>query len=165
VKDPFRAARAVRDLPPESRIQVHHVGRALTGAMAKAARRESEINARYQWLGEVPHWQSRRLIARARVLVLSSKMEGGASVVAEAVVNRTPVIASRISGTRGMLGDDYPGFFSCGDTTALRDLLLRFESVRPFASQLRRWCDGRRAQFSQQRERRSLRQLVNELDV
>ena len=162
VKDPFRAARAVRDVPPDSRLRVHHLGRALSDAMARMATREMQINDRYRWLGEVPHWQSRRMIARGSVLVLSSKMEGGASVVAEAVVNRTPVIASRISGTRGMLGDAYPGFFPLGDTLALRDLLLRFESDRDFAAELRRWCNRCAKQFSVHRERQNLRQLVRE---
>jgi len=62
-----------------------------------------------------------------------------------------------------MLGDDYPGFFPVRDTVALRDLLLRFESDRQFASQLRSWCASCRSQFSEQRERRSLRRLFDEL--
>ena len=35
-----------------------------------------------------------------------------------------PVIASRVAGCVGMLGDDYPGLFPVGDTTALANLVL-----------------------------------------
>ena len=45
-----------------------------------------ETNPRYRWLGNLPHWQARRRLARSRLLVVSSKMEGGANVISEALV-------------------------------------------------------------------------------
>jgi len=55
-------------------------------------------------------------------------MEGGANVISEAVVAGVPILASNISGSVGLLGRDYPGYFSVGNTDQLRELLLRAES-------------------------------------
>lgn len=67
VKDPFRAAMAARLLPPSSRIRVLHVGGAMNEEMAARARAEMEVNPRYHWLGEQPHWRTRRILARSRL--------------------------------------------------------------------------------------------------
>jgi glycosyltransferase involved in cell wall biosynthesis len=50
-------------------------------------------------------------------------MEGGAHVVIEAIRSGTPVLASRIDGNLGLLGDDYPGCSTWGDDAALAALL------------------------------------------
>ena len=127
VKDPFRAALASRLLPDSSRIRVRHVGKALSEDMAVTARNEMATNPRYNWLGERPRWEARRIMARSHVLVLSSKMEGGANVVSEALAVPVPVIASRISGSIGLLGEAYPGYFTVGDTAGLARLLEKVE--------------------------------------
>jgi putative glycosyltransferase (TIGR04348 family) len=138
VKDPFRAATAVRRLPAESKIRIVHAGAAMDEQMAARARAEEARNARYRWVGEISRSKVRRLIASSHILVLSSRMEGGANVISEAAVDGTPVIASRIPGSIGLLGEDYPGFYPFGQTDALRELLLRAESDAPFYSGLRR---------------------------
>ncbi len=127
-KDPLLVAEAARCLPPSSRIRVTHLGRAYDAEWAARARAEMDANARYRWLGEVPFWRVRRELARAHVLVLSSVMEGGANIVSEAVAAGVPVIASRIAGNVGLLGQDYSGYFPPGDTAALSALMRRFES-------------------------------------
>ena len=76
VKDPFRTAYAVRRLPSTSRIRVRHVGAALSKAAERRARAEAKRNPRYTWLGERSRAQTRRVLARSRVLVLSSRSEG-----------------------------------------------------------------------------------------
>ncbi|MFN7945295.1 MAG: hypothetical protein U0Z53_08085 [Blastocatellia bacterium] len=63
VKDPFRAAMAARMLPAASRIQIIHIGKAMTEAMKRRAQREMTINPRYEWLGELSPSQTRRLLA------------------------------------------------------------------------------------------------------
>lgn len=165
VKDPLRAAYAVRELPEASRIRVTHVGQALTKHYESMAVRETRMNRRYRWLAAVSNSQSRRLIARSRALVVSSRMEGGAIVISEAIVNRTPVLASRIDGNVGMLGERYAGFFPYGDTNALRGLLLRLEQDTRFESQLRRQCDRLYEQFSLDRERRCWCELLSEISA
>jgi len=164
VKDPFRAAMAARRLPESSAIRVVHVGGALTDAMQRRAEREMRVNRRYVWLGERAPAAARAWIARARVLVLSSQMEGGANVLSEALVAGTPILASRIPSSVGVLGHDYPGFFPVGATDALVRLLLRVESEPGFLSALRRAGRARRARFAPQCEQATLRALLRELD-
>jgi putative glycosyltransferase (TIGR04348 family) len=67
VKDPFRAAMAARLLPESSRIQIIHVGGAMDEKMAERARREMEINPRYRWIGEQPHWRVRQILMRSQL--------------------------------------------------------------------------------------------------
>ena len=123
VKDPFRAAKAARRLPATSRIRIVHLGAAETPQWAAMARAEMKVNPRYVWRGDRPRAEVRRLLGRARAMVLSSLSEGGANVISEAVAAGVPVLASRIDGSVGLLGRDYPGYFPVGDTAALARLL------------------------------------------
>ena len=164
VKDPLRTAQAARLLPASSRIQVTHAGKALTPAMRRAALREQRDNPRYRWLGELPPWKARQLIARARLLVVTSEAEGGANVVSEALAAGTPVIATRIPAMESILGDSYPGLFPFGSTGELARLLGRAERDRAFLADLRRRCRARRGVVSQERERSALRDLLQELE-
>ncbi len=160
VKDPFRAALAARQLPCDSRIRITHVGSALTPAMQRRALSEMNRNGRYHWLGEVSGWKARLILARSRLLVLSSNMEGGANVISEAVAAATPILASRISGSIGVLGEDYPGYFDVGSTSKLADLMNRCERDEKFYGSLRSHILNLAPQFAPQREQESLRQLI-----
>lgn len=162
VKDPFRTALAVRSLPSSSRIQVLHAGADLSGDMEETARKESSLNPRYRWLGNLPHWKSMRLLARSRLLSLTSESEGGANVVSEAIACSVPVISSRISGSIGLLGEDYPGYFTVGDTQELRDLLVRAETDSSFYNGLKRWCERLKPVFEPRDERRRWDELFRE---
>jgi putative glycosyltransferase (TIGR04348 family) len=163
VKDPLRAALAARLLPAGSRIRVAHAGKALTDGMRRAALEEERGNPRYRWLGEVPRWKARALIARARILCVTSRMEGGANVVSEALAAGTPVIASRIPAMRAILGPSYPGLFPFGSTPALARLLRRAEEDEGFLAELRRRCQGRRGVVSPEREEAALRGILQDL--
>lgn len=162
-KDPLRAALALRRLPETSRIRITHAGRALSVEWAKRARTAARRDPRYCWLGELPRWQARRLLARSRLLVLSSRMEGGANVISEAIVEEVPVLASRIAGSIGLLGDDYPGFFRVGDTGGLARLLHRAETEPSFYSRLHAWCARLAPRFEPDKERAAWRHLLQEL--
>jgi putative glycosyltransferase (TIGR04348 family) len=162
-KDPFRAAAASRRLPAASRIRVLHVGRALSAGARRRARAEAARDPRYRWLGERPHRAARLLLARSRLLVLSSRMEGGANVISEALASDVPVLASRIPGSVGLLGPRYPGYFPTGDTAALARLLHRAEADPRFYARLRDACRRRAHLASPQRELRAWRALVREL--
>jgi len=163
VKDPFRAAMAARTLSASSRIRVVHIGAALSEAMAERARVEMERNPRYQWIGELSPATTKRRLARARLLVLSSRMEGGANVISEAIAVETPIIASRISGSIGLLGEDYPGYFDVGDTSSLRQLLQRAEQDSRFYGQLQESCRALLPLVEPRRERDDWERLMNEL--
>ena len=164
VKDPFRTALATSYLPSSSRIQVLHAGAALSPAMARRARRESRTRPRYHWLGGLARWQALRLLARCRLLVLSSKMEGGANVVSEALACSVPVLSSHISGSIGLLGADYPGYFPVGATRTLAALLSRAESDGAFYESLQQRCSARRHLVEPAQERQNWAELLAEMN-
>ena len=162
VKDPFRTAMAARSLPSTSRIRVLHAGADLSGDMEETARKESSLNPRYRWLGNLPHWKSMRLLARCRLLSLTSESEGGANVVSEAIACSVPIVSSRISGSIGLLGEDYPGYFTVGDTQQLASLLRRAETDAGFYNNLKSWCEKLKPLFEPADERRRWDELVRE---
>lgn len=163
VKDPLRVALAARHLPPQSRIRVLQAGTAMTAALAARARAEMQRNPRYRWLGELPGWRVRRLLARAHLLVLPSRMEGGANVLSEAIAAAVPVLASRIDGNVGLLGPRYPGYFPAGDTHRLARLLWRAENDRQFRARLTQAVRRLRPLVSPARERAAWTRLLAEL--
>ena len=163
VKDPFRTALAARLLPPDSRIRVLHVGAALSEDMAKQVRSEAATNPRYRWFGEVPRRRALGLLARCRLLALTSETEGGANAISESLAASVPVVSSRISGSVGLLGEDYPGYFPVGDTGALARLLERSEADVEFYQQLSEWCGRLRPLVDPARERRSWEELLREV--
>lgn len=165
VKDPFRTALASRLLPASSRIRVRHVGKALSPEMAEVARAEADANPRYHWLGELQRWRARQVLARSHILVLSSVMEGGANVISEALAVPVPVLATRISGSIGLLGQDYPGYFPVGDTQALAQLLDKVERDAGFYRELEAWCRRLAPLVHPDRERESWRRLLDDLRV
>ncbi len=165
VKDPFRAAMAVRKLPSESRIQIVHIGKALTRAMEQRAKREIQRNSRYNWLGELSRAKALQRLAQSRLLVLSSKMEGGANVISEAVMLEVPVVASRIAGSIGLLGEDYPGYFPVGDTQSLSSMLLRAENDSGFYNSLHTHCQRLKPLFAPSAERQSWADLLSEFSL
>ena len=162
VKDPFRTALAVRRLPPESRIRVLHLGGAIDKRMASRAHLEMKVNPRYRWLGEQSQARVQHILARSALCVLSSKLEGGANVLSEAIVAGTPVLASRIPGSVGILGENYGGYFKVGDTEGLARLLDRAESDAAFLARLRSDCAKLKPLFNPARERAAWRRLIAE---
>jgi putative glycosyltransferase (TIGR04348 family) len=163
-KDPFRTAAALAHLPPESRIRVSHLG----GAMSPQMEREAHAWAgrqpqRYRWRGELAHGKALRILARSRLMVISSRMEGGANVVSEALVAGVPVLASKISGNIGMLGRDYAGYYPLEDEKALARLLWRAESEPGFYRRLQRQCAARNKLVRPRVEKRELNKLLAEL--
>lgn len=163
VKDPLRAAMAARLLPPSSRIRVTHLGAALSEEMGERARAETASNPRYRWLGELPRWKALQILARSRLLVLSSRLEGGANVISEAIAASVPVLSSRIPGSIGILGPDYPGYFPVGDTAGLASLLARAETDAKFYRTLKEWCGRLSPLVDPARERQSWESLLGAL--
>lgn len=162
-KDPFRAAAAARFLPEASRIRIVHMGGAMSEDMAREARAWEAREPRYRWLGELAHWQAMRRLARARLMVISSRMEGGANVVSEALAIGVPVIASRIPGNVGLLGEDYAGYYPVENERALARLLARAEGDRSFYRRLEAQCRARRRLTDPALEARNLARLLREV--
>ena len=160
VKDPFRAAYALKYLPPESRVRVVQLGAAMSPEADREARSLMQTEPRYRWLGERDHADTMRWLARSHAMVISSRMEGGAHVVSEAIAAGVPVIASDIAGNIGLLGDDYPGYYPVGDEQALAALLARAEADSEFLHSLEAAVKAQRSVTDPAAERRAIADLI-----
>jgi putative glycosyltransferase (TIGR04348 family) len=161
-KDPLRCAYALAHIPATSKIRVQQVGGAFTSGFVKQVERLSRAFPRYRWLGDLPHWRVKQVMQRSRLMVISSRMEGGANVVSEALAAELPILASHIPGNVGLLGEDYAGYFPVGDEKALAQLLIRAESDPRFYRTLQRQCAKRRKFVSPERECKVLLKVVAE---
>ncbi len=162
-KDPLRTALATRRLPKQSRIEVQHIGRALDERLERRARAETVKNPRYRWVGELPHGKTRQILAQSDLTVITSRMEGSSNVLSEALACAVPVVASKIPGLIGTLGTDYPGYFTAGDTVALRDILARAESDAKFYRSLKSICKRLSPLVSPRRELAAWKQILQEI--
>ena len=161
-KDPltFIAAAA---LVADARARMVHIGGAIDPALGAAAEAAQAANPRYRWLGNLAHGATRQRLKRSHAMVIASRMEGGANVIIEAVTSGVPVLASDISGNRGMLGIDYEGFFPLGDALALARLIDRSLGDAAFYQRLRAQCAVRAALFTPSAEQAALLGLVDNL--
>lgn len=162
VKDPLLCARAAARLPADSKVRVLHVGSALDEASRLAAEAERARNPRFVWLGELGHSRSLEVLVRSRVLVMTSRNEGGPAAVTEAIACGVPVLSTRIPASEGLLGTDHPGFFDVGDEAALAQKIARCESDAEFLEELRTRSVELVASVDPCREQRDLRQLIAE---
>jgi len=160
----WAAARLLRAQPD---IHIDHIGAALDPALGEAAQATMAQCPNYRWLGGLTHEATRRHVQRAHVLVHTSRMEGGAHAIMEAVCSGTPVLASRIDGNVGMLGPDYGGYFPWGDAAALADLLQRcrvgMASGASMLAALQAQCSLRAPLFEPAAERAALLALLHDL--
>jgi putative glycosyltransferase (TIGR04348 family) len=160
VKDPFRAAYALKFLPPDSSIRVVQLGSAMSPQFELEARSLVQREPRYRWLGERSHADAMRWLGRSHVMVISSLMEGGAHVVSEAIAAGVPVIASDIAGNRGLLGEGYPGCYPVGNERALAALLSRAETDSGFLRSLEAAVTARRSLTDAAAERTAIAALI-----
>jgi len=162
-KDPFRTAMAARSMPASSKLRILQIGRALSKRMGERAWQEEQRNPRYRWLGELPHWKTRRMLASSHLLCLTSTMEGSSNALCEALASSVPIVASRISGLIGTLGHDYPGYFERGDTRGLTRLLTRTETNHGFYESLVNHCATRAHLVDPERETQAWHDLIEEI--
>lgn len=161
-KDPatfMRAAARVQD----ARVRLLHIGGALDPALGQLAEATARDHPCYRWLGALPHGATRQRLKRSFLMAITSRMEGGANVIIEAVTSGVPVLASDISGNRGMLGEDYAGYFPTGDDAALAALIGRCAADPAFYAHLQRQCAARAALFAPAAEQAALLKLVDNL--
>jgi putative glycosyltransferase (TIGR04348 family) len=162
-KDPFCLARSLLLLSSDSKIKVKHLGQAMNSQMGDLARDFNTTLDRYQWIGEVSHADTLKMLSQSRLMVISSRMEGGAHVVSEAIALGIPVIASDIPGNRGLLGEDYPAYYPVGDESALANLLYHSETMPKFYASLQKHIDLRKELIKPMREKQSIQEMVNAL--
>jgi putative glycosyltransferase (TIGR04348 family) len=160
VKDPFRAAYALKYLPADSGIRLVQLGAAMSPRFELEARSLMQGEPRYRWLGERSHTDAMRWLGRSHAMVISSRMEGGAHVVSEAIAAGVPVIASDIAGNMGLLGERYPGYYPVGNERALAALLSRAETDSKFLRSLEAAVKARRSLTDPAAERRAIASLI-----
>jgi putative glycosyltransferase (TIGR04348 family) len=165
VKDPFLAAHALALLPVTSSVHVLHLGGADEGWQRVATATQHALRGRWTWLGARSRREALSVLAASSLLVLTSRSEGGANVITEAIAAGVPVISTRIDGSIGILGDDYPGYYPVGDASALAALLRRCEEEPGFLAELRARVLALQPLVDPARERTSWRELVQELGI
>ncbi len=161
-KDPLTYLRAVPLVDP-ARTRMLHIGGALDPELAEHAQAAQRSLAHYRWLGGLPHEATRRELAQSDLLVLTSRMEGGANVIIEAVTSGVPVLATDIPGNRGMLGADYAGYFPVGKHDVLAAMITRCAGDPLYLGRLKEQCARRAPLFSPGQEQASVRRLVQDL--
>lgn len=137
-KDPLRGMYALRHLPDDLDIELIQIGDSLDDQLAEEAQRGMKRDARYRWLRGLPHWRALKLLASSHAMIISSRMEGGANVVSEAIRIGVPVIASKISGNVGLLGEHYPGYCRLGDEHALAALIAKAATDKRYYAALKK---------------------------
>jgi len=157
-KDPLRTLLALSFISPDVPLEVVQLGGALDPAFIPQTN-----DPRYRWLGSVPHAQALRWLASSHVMVISSRMEGGANVVCEALRIGVPVLASRIPGNVGLLGIRYPGYFPPGDERALAKLLMRAQGDPQSYRRLKTRIAGLRPMVAPRAEARALLSALRDL--
>lgn len=161
-KDPFLPVQAL-GLIDDPRVRLVQAGAALTPAFAVQARELMQAESRYHWRGELSRGHAMRLLRTSHALIVPSLMEGGAHVVSEAIVTGVPVLASDIPGNRGLLGDDYAGFFPVGDAAALTELMRRAAGSPEWQIELAGTLALRKPLFDPARETAAWRRLLGDL--
>jgi glycosyltransferase involved in cell wall biosynthesis len=131
-KDPLRTLASLNFLKDQD-LEVVHLGALLDPRLEPKG-----ADPRYRWLGGVPHARALRWLASSHAMVISSRMEGGANVVCEAIRIGVPVLASRVSGNVGLLGESYPGYFALEDARGLAALITKMRESNGFYKTLKR---------------------------
>lgn len=162
-KDPMRALAALPYIGDDA-VEIIQLGAALDPSFEKEAREGMARDARYRWLGSVPHGRALRWLASSHAMVISSRMEGGANVVCEALRIGVPVLASRISGNVGLLGAGYAGYFPLENQKALARLVVRAASDESFYRGLKAGVRALRASVSPRREAKALLAAIPDAD-
>jgi putative glycosyltransferase (TIGR04348 family) len=161
-KDPATFMRAAA-LVKHPQLALTHIGGALDPVLGELAQATAQATPCYRWLGNLPHGETRQRLKRCHAMVIASVMEGGANVIIEAVTSGVPVIASDIPGNRGMLGDDYAGYFPVGDAHALALMIERSVTDAGFYAVLRTQCAARAPLFTPEAEQAAVLDLVDNL--
>jgi len=134
-------------LKPELHVLVRLIGGSYDDRFTVEARKWETVDNRFLWLGELSRLETLERVKGSQLTVNSSESEGGANSVGESIMLGVPVLASRIEGNIGMLGENYAGYFPCGDTKALADLLEKAVHDSDFYAELVRQTIAQQPRF------------------
>lgn len=165
VKDPLLVVHALGRLPHETRLSVTIVGGATDGALGRSLRESCADDPRLSWTGAQRRRAALTELSRAHLLLCSSRHEGGAGSIGEALAFHRGVLSTDIPAARALLGDDHPGLFPVGDADALAALLERAALHAGFVEDLLRRSRGCAPLVDRQRELHGWRALLAELGL
>jgi len=155
-------------LPVDSQISVHVYGDG-EGGLALKMLAATASSAPFLWKGKTDHAALIEKLAQADLLLNTSIQEGGANAICEAICLGLPVVASRISGNVGMLGEDYEGYFASGNAESgaesLAEILVRCATDREFYQMLLDQVNERAALFDYAEESSRWHQLMNQYQL
>ena len=156
VKRSFLTIEAVAKNPHWD-VEVWQLGEALDEESEATARAWEGKDSRYRWFGGLPREEALQKCAESSLTVNSSLLEGGANAVLEAMTMELPILASEIPGNIGLLGKDYPGYFTGADIESkLGDILAHPEQLKDWIE-----CANHRLPiFSREREREAWVKLL-----
>ncbi|MFT6862397.1 MAG: glycosyltransferase involved in cell wall biosynthesis [Akkermansiaceae bacterium] len=161
VKRPFLTIETVARHPEWQDVEVWQIGEGLDEESRKTGEEWSQKEPRYRWFGGLPREESLKLCAKSSLTINSSILEGGANAVLEAMSMGVPVLASRIEGNEGILGEKYPGYFGEGELDGM------LQAIIDKRVELRDWVDLARARlplFSPESEAACWLELLTDLD-
>lgn len=163
IKQPTLPAEALQLLPDLPNLRVDLLGDVIDPVTGTEVAAAALRDPRFRWLGERPRRETQARIAAADLLLLPSLGEGGASVISEAIVHGTPVLASAIPGNVGLLGADWPGLFDPKQPAQLALLLRRAATDAAFVTTLRLRTAQLAKRFTPAYEQRLWSELLAEL--
>ncbi len=161
-KNPQLAVDACGFLQEHANILISAYGDA-SGQMAQDMLGASSELMNFDWHGKIDHAALLQKMEHAYLLLNTSTQEGGANAICEAITMGLPVIASKIRGNIGMLGEDYLGFFPSGDARALVELLQHSANDKAFYNTLKSQLADRAPLFTYAAESKAWHALVSEL--
>jgi len=164
-KDPCTFVRAAARLIEFKDIEFSIIGGMRDATLERPFRQALTAAPNVRMLGSLSYPATRERIRRAHLLVVPSRMEGGANVIGEAITSGTVVLASDCDGNLGMLGADYPGVFKVGDHLALAHLIARCRSEAVFYDHLAQRCQARATLFAPATERQRLLDVLESVIV
>lgn len=161
VKRPFLTIESVSKHPEWEDLEVWLIGKALDDESRRKAEEWGEKDARFRWFGGLPREEALKLLAKSNLTVNSSVSEMGANAILEAMTIGVPVLASRVEGNEGLLGEDYPGYF---DEDELENVLQAVVDKRVDLKEWVRLATERLPLFSRERESACWLELLEDLN-
>lgn len=122
VKNPFLMNQALARLG-DLDVHAYTLGAALEPTMLNTVLAWQNRDSRFHWKHNVPYSETISWIRQVDFTLNTSHSEGGSNAVAESIALGTPVLASKVEGNVGMLGDDYVGYFEPNNPRLLADLI------------------------------------------
>lgn len=160
-KAPELILEALPEIPESLPIRITHCGEAEEDSLGARARRATEArHSRYRWIGGLSAEDALDALSRADMCLNTSRVEGGANALCEAIHLGVPCLATDISPNVGMLGDGHPGLFPVDDPMALAERITRAANEAAFVRALTEATSSRAPLFTRETERRALRDVL-----